>query len=508
MITLLGDQTSALNLNCKTTENISVFIDKNKHSFEEILRLQPESTYIITTRKYAEMLPIIEKGFYNILPVNSVESISERSVEIFISTKYIDNKLIISANFLSKIYSKYGAAVETIKRLLTAIKDNDMNTYTEIAQTGLTSLVDSLSSIEEMLIFSRNLVESKESYSTLVKKSEEFSKLLEQLEQTSADKKISDAEITKLQTSNKELRTIIDSHAAKTKELLTDDNLKKLPLFKKMEEESNVLQRKIAELTEQTAELKEKAELAELRAIELQNDKEKDNVISTLKTELNKVMQNGIDYSTKLPVISDNTTLSAEFVVYLKEIRSAIYINALVVWIDNYLKVNLQKKRGADKSHLIVILDSMQDSFTLQKYQKRGFSVNVRPIKSQNNLAVKNVVVTNTTSWDKLRTDLEINTYDVLVFVDRLHARQDYVKLKSCNKYYLVNTQADINDFKLLADKCIGFMDKNSLQKNLPCPGYYVYPTGDLQLYGDVNRRAGKFTQEKEIPKIFASYFG
>ena len=432
---------------------------------DDILNLaayDPAKTVVVcTTEQQSEDIKVA--GFYLTTLVASTQPTDEELEAIQVYCESINavgcdafynmEKATYDQNSITadqEIYAPGQALVE----LIDSIENCDADKFNSVVKFSLNSLKSAAVKLSKIL----NQVDGDELWEV---RAATFQKQVNELKE----------KIIELDVQNKQLASRA-ANATDNSTLLYELQQKQ----KDLESNNTLLTSKISEMTAQMAgmiskeesiALKQRADKAEAELEESnrklqkyendthlfdQDDTAKDKQIAMLKEELAKQQSSqsngGIDLS-KLPLITQNTYLKAQKIIYLKEIKELPCMNALIQWLSVYSHSNPTVSRGI--SMLTIIYDRLDNNFRVQKYSKHKFAINTVPSKG--------IVVTNTLTQAFLNNVLNIRNYDLLVVIDRLGCPAPVVDRKEAEVYYLVDSVSDFDDFKLDPNKCLFFGD-------------------------------------------------
>ena len=469
-------------------KSVEIKVIENPKSFEEIAELDPTVTIIIggETKLYKDC------GFY--YSFESASNVEELKKE------YEDK---IEAIGVYEMYSMMQAmyheeclrnddAQQSNSILLELLRAFEVNDYKEIGRILQFNLDTLLSNAERL-----NSIQSQLSKdSTFEIKAVTFEQQLKEL----TDK------YNKLAAEASELRKM---SSATAELLLTKDSLKEA------EDKCVELSKEVAELKSKLENTCSKGELDDVKEKlaqaekqlkeELKNKTEtqkttlfsesQEEIIRTLKAELQSATKNKSNITDEnLPVITDSVNLSAEHLIFIKEIKRAPYMNTLLRWVG--LKIASEKRKNKSRG-IAIVYDNITELSEV-KYNKHNFYINEEPDGSK----PFDIVITSNTELAFLRNHLHIENYTYVIIIDRLGFSKMAVNRSINTKtYYLIDSYNDISDYNLDASKCIAFFSSIEDSDKKKCV-FYVEPDGDTSYFGD--REKLKVFTSKEFVKIFS----
>ncbi len=469
MITVLGDQFGVKLPECE--EDLTLFVDIQNQPISLIAYKNPATTYVITSKSLVDSRQYICAGFYNILYNVDPRKLTLGVVHTFLQTKYEDNRIKLVVDNLIPLYTEYGTVIGCINGLLTSIETGDLAKFSQLVKFNLSTMKDSLVQIELMYGLSKAFYDDKEN--------------LESMRTATAQLSAKDVEIMQYRNKLEELNTQLTDISISLKDMTAkyrgaQEEIAELAT-KGTDIEAVTSHPAYIQLNQTLASVQEEltkvsAENASLRATSgiSANPEDgldvKDNIILQLRESLNQAqsMSWADVMLKKLPAVTSSVSLQAKKILYFKEVKPTIYINSLVRWLQAYMN---QRVAAYNKTFLIIVFDQLTDQFTCKKYDKRGWALNGPP------KANSNVVITNEVSLEFLKGTLNLQYYDYIVAIDRFHLFTDVIDTPVTERFYLINTVADMEDFKLDPDRCIGFFEwpKNS-DRPLPCK-YTIMPS-------------------------------
>lgn len=494
MLRILGKDLKSVAERIHTPVDKTLFIDIDNKSLVDILNLPTTNTYIISNRKLSDLEELITAGYFNIAIIERASQITEKFIANFINTEYYDNHIKIAAQRVTELYSATGAETQLLYQALVALKEDDVEAFTQVMATNLDGFIQSINDIGSMISYCKSVNSSSDRISDLVKKSTRIDSALNDAEQYRNLYETIKTEKTVLATDLEAAKKdVMNLQAQLNSRTITSSDVHNHIEYK-------TLNTRLETVTAERDNLKKdfdayKADVEEQAA--MLADSSKDSVIKHLRDEIRKLQMASYDeiISSRLPIFQEATTLAAEHLICFKEVRPTVYVNSMIYWISAYLKIRYARLQ--QKTYLILVLDPLVDQFTIAKYKKHGWSVNTEPA------AENHVLITNCFDYSKLKSSYHIEAYDCIICVDRTHVLKEAIKIKRCNTYYLINTTNDIGDYNLEASKCIGFFAKTPAGVS-DVPKYRIDPWTDyLCKYGDINR-SGKMMEDKIFATIFS----
>lgn len=488
MTTILGD---SINVSLPDSEDsLVVFLDISGQDPSVLLNKNPVLTYIITTKPLDDYKQLIDLGFFNIRYNVTPSKITQRYLINFLNTEYSANKISLIVESLVPIYKEYGNVANCIEALLGAIERADLETFETLVKFNLPTMRQAISKIDMMYSLAASLYEDKETIESLRASASaaestaaEFTMYTSKIDELLIEVENRKQDLAQLTSQFQEAQQEIARLSTRE---VTVDVIKQHPAFIQLESQ---LRDTVATLSTVQDKYK-KLQLATgvLNTPDCAGMDTKDKVIRQLKQDLLTATTTSWDQLTdkRIPAITDNITLAAEHILYIKEIRPTVYINGLVFWLNTYLNIKLTKERK--KSFIILLFDPLHNQYTAGKYAKRGWAINNRP------LANSNVVVTNDMSMEFLKGTLHIHEYDFIVVIDRLGLIKDVVSHKLAHRINLINTVNDITDYHLDPASCVGFWEMPANEQQ-PCK-YVIKPSDPKLFVARQDLRSYKFASD------------
>lgn len=492
MLTIYGRNIPNLGVSCSTNKNLYIDIDGKDLSEFLLLHLPVTETYIISTKGLDKFESVISAGYFNISIVEKPSQITQKYIASFISTDYNENYMKIVSKRVASLYGTSGTQVQHLADALEALRDDRAEVFSEIMSSNLFDIISSLKEISEMAVFCKSLQSNSAAYSETVKKAAKLEEALAEAERyrqlyesVRSSSSISSVKIKDLEAELEGLNTQINSRVITPEELHNNVEFK-------------ALEARLSSVTEEKLRIKKEFE-------EYKQDVE-ENYVSDgsglmklnqqLKEELRRLKERKISdtITSKLPIFTNSTMLRADSVLCFKEVRPTVYVNSLIAWLDASLRVYAKKNQ---KSYLILVVDPLADEYTERKYLKHGWSVN----KAFDKMSV---LVVPPLRFDTLKTTYHIDSYDILVCIDRCKVQADVFEMSKAKTYYLINTCSDISDFDLDGTKCICFADKipAGTKSANEVPKYHIPTWSDALCTNDMHSRIGKHAKDGVFTKI------
>lgn len=483
MVTVLGDKVNVALP--ETEDSIVLFLDINHQDIEQLSAKNPQLTYIITTRKLEEYKSLLDLGFFNIVFEVNPADVSQKYIIKFLETKYTDNRLQVIINALIPLYREYGNAVNCISALLVSIREADLEAYETLIKFNLDTMQEAVSQIELMYTLAAslysdkdNLEKMKDSIELVNRKDSDIQMYKSKIDELFISLENSRQDVSMLSSQFKEAQSQIAELSTREVDI---DAVQKHPAFVQLKQQFDTTTVALADTEEEFKKLQLAAGILNMDGEGMDT---KDKVIAQLRKDLYTVKTTSWDQlmDKQIPAVTDNVTLNAQAILYIKEVKPTIYINSLAFWLSTYLTIKYQKEQH--KTFIVIVFDPLINQFSRTKYAKRGWAINAIPN------ANTGIVVTNTVSLDFLKGTLHINEYDFVVVIDRFGLMKDVVSARIVHKYCLINTPNDIGDYCLDPQRCIGFFNVPPDQAP-PCK--YVVSTTDSKLYTmETERRSYK----------------
>lgn len=457
----------------------------NPDSLEAILEYDPTTTIIFggETEVYKSV------GFYYSFPLdenqdNVVTEYTDKIKTIGEKSCYEMHRAMYHEEVLRANREEVGSANTALLTLLHALDMQDYEKVSDILKYDMetiTKAADKLQNVYSILdkdsSWEIKALNAKQQYKDLVLKYNEVTEEVNELRKKSGTTE-------ELVLVKEELRELNEKYAKVTNELAeANANLKTMHSNAEFEE----LREKLDLAEEQLKEARKKKE-AETSYFANSEDKDKDELIAILKTQLSKVQQSsGINLEEALPIITSTLHLNANTLITLKEIKRAPYINTLVEWLR--IKATSQQAQKTGSRMLIVIYDHLTD-LNQQKYTKLRYAINAAPDPSTP------IVVTSNLTQAFLRNVLSIASYNYIVIIDRLGSFKLVTERTDSKNYFLIDSASDIDDFKLDPEKCIAYYDSKDT-----CAAD-VLPDPALATLGKRDRLF-KIRQNEKLVKLF-----
>lgn len=490
MLTVVGRPLPDLGIDVQ--DDITLYIDLDHADLNLIRQYTPQSTYVITNRNQEDMQPLLLDGYYNIRTVGSASQITPKYITQFIKTTYEENRLMKTSHCLSSLYQEHGTLMSQLHTALVALRDNDAALFSRIMSLNLYEIISSLESVNKMVTFSRSLATVEDSYTLTVEqaaKAETMQVEVERYKKLYEDERVSkrvlEADIESYKKDIAEYQEKLATQAVSVGDVHQDAE------FKALEARLGAVATQKDELANEFEEYKRDME----QRASLVDGNTQEEVIAHLREELKKAQTLAFDQivNSRMPILSEATTLGAEAVLYFKEVRPTVYLNSFVKYATSLLRIKYHKQ--LKKSYIIVILDTLCDQYTTDKYRKRGWAINSTPNPDEC------VLVTNCFDYSKLKSDYSISQYDLILVIDRTHVKTDAVQMKRAHKYYFVNTVNDIAEFGLDPAFCIGFFAKAPANATA-VPRYMTPPWDDSLAEMDTRKRCGKCSSDRILSTI------
>lgn len=478
-----------LNIQIQEDKNLYIDIDNKDISEFEALNLAAVNTYIITTKPLSEYDDLIFRGYHNILTVDKPSSITEALIGNFIKQNYEENSLKITSQRLLENYKKSGTIVQDLFNSLTALRDDDFKTFETLMSTRLLDFINELANINDMVSFCKSLQTAQVSYSDALADSHRLTNALADVEKyrslyesAKSGASLDNTELIDLRNQVEDLSARLNAHTVTKSDILNSIE------YKQLEVKLNVAEEEKAKIS------------TEFETYKLDIAKDLTAAGQAGLTELNEQLRNELrklrerkfidSVADKLPIFTNSTTLAAEKVLCIKEVRPTVYMNGLISWFSTSLKMYTKIK---NRSTLVLVVDPLTNYFEEMKYRKHGWNIgDISPDIP--------VLITPPLGFDVLKSKYQIDAYDFILCIDRCHTVKPVFDIPKAITYYLVNSCSDISDFGLDGTKCIAFMDEippiaNKSASNSP---KYHIPTWSHTLCStDFKQRTGKFAEDK-----------
>lgn len=458
----------------------------NPESLESILEYDPMTTVIFggETDVYKSV------GFYYSFPITEdkdsvVTEYTQKLETVGIDSCYEMHRAMYHEEILRTNREEVGNANVALLTLLNALDMHDFEKVADILKYNMESLTATAEKLQSVYATLDNdksweikAIEAKQQYKELALKYNQLSDEVSELRKTSGTTK----ELILLKDELQELNT---KHASVTQQLAEAlASMKTMHTHAEYEEIKEKL-----DLAEEQLKLAQKAKLEkETSFFEDKPDRDKDELIAILKTQLSEAQQsNGVNFEEALPIITSALHLNANTLVTLKEIKRAPYMMSLLEWLR--MSAVSKKTQQSGIRTLIVVYDTLTD-LNKVKYQKLGFAINEEPTPSVP------VVVTSNLSQTFLRNVLSISSYNKVIIVDRLGSFKLVTERTDSKNYFLIDSKSDIDDFKLDPKQCIAYYDSNG-----EC-AVDIVPTGTLATLSK-RERIFALTQNPNFKKLF-----
>lgn len=490
MLTVVGRPLP--NLGIDVQNDIVLYIDLDHADLNLIRQYTPRETYVITNRKREEVESLILDGYYNLRIVSSASQITSRYISQFVKTTYEENQLASMSQCLSALYHEYGTVMGQLQAALIALRDNDSATFSRIMSLNLYAMISSLEEVNKMVTFSRSLETIEENYAATVElaakaelvqaEAEHYKKMYEDEQRT---KQVLEADVDRYKQDITELQEKFAMQA------VTVGDVHQTAEYKALEARLEAITAQKDALTTEFEEYKK--DISQQAATQESNTQEE--VITHLREELKKAQTLAFDQivNSRMPIFSEATTLGAEAILYFKEVRPTVYLNSFIKYATSLLRIKYHKQ--LKKDYIIVVLDTLCDQYTVDKYRKRGWAINSIPSQDEC------VLITNCFDYSRLKSDYNISQYNLILVIDRTHVKTDAVKMKRAHKYYFINTVNDISEFGLDPAYCIGFFAKAPANA-VAVPRYLTPPWDDSLAESDTRKRCGKCSSDKILATI------
>lgn len=480
------------NLGIKIEEDKNLFLDINHGDLNQIYDLDPNTTYIITTRKLDDLEEIILAGYFNILTVSAPSKITTRVIANFITTNYGDNQLKVISERMLSLYDEYGPITNQLCSALEALRDDDVATFSRIMSINLYNILASMNDINKMAAFCKSLSTAENSYSSLVAASTKAELALADAERY---KKLYEEEKTRTHRLGLEVseykNNIVDLQGMIASDALSQPVLEHSADYVAMQTKLEALTAEKEKLALEFEEYKKSIE-EQAPLVGGESDSE---IIAHLREELRKAQTLAFDQivNSRMPIFQESTALNAEHIFYFKEIRPAVYMNSFLAYAGALLKIKY--KNIYKKEYLIIVLDTLCDQYAVSKYRKRGWAINSRPDPKNG------ILVTNCFDFSRLKSEYNVDTVDLVLVIDRTHVTTDAVQISRAHKYYFVNTINDMTDYNLEPAYCIGFLGNFQSESGV-YPKYRVDPWDPMLSTTDSRKRCGKCSNDKILETI------
>lgn len=484
MLHVYGRQLPNLRVFSEVDKNLYIDIDGADLGNFAALGLPPSNTYILTTRQIKDYDYLIKCGYYNILHVGRPSEITEALISRFIQQNYSDNHFKIVAQRISELYTKTGSAIEDLSTALAALRDDDPDVFIRMMIGNVDNFLNVMDDIKTMSIFCKSVQGVSDSYAETVQRAAKLDSALVDLEQANMRYESLRTESTLWMAERQEMQSKIESLTAQINaRTITSTEIQNSAEYISLAAQLESVISERNEIKQAFENYKQDASATE----GINDDKGLLQLISQLQEDIRRLKEKKISDSIaeKLPIFTDNTNVQAESFICFREIRPTVYINSLIMWLNSSLRVY---NRMSGKSYLILVVDQLSSYFDEAKYVKHGWNVN----KITEDMTV---LVVPPMRFDVLKSTYHIESYDVVVCIDRCHTMTPVVDMKAANTYNLINTCGDITDFGLDCTKCIAFMDK--IPAGVPqAPKYHIPTWSEALCVTDASQRVGKLGQD------------
>lgn len=477
MLHVYGKQ---INLQYNTDKDLHLYLDLGSLQLSSVMLTPKETSYVVSVRPYMKLLPVIEQGYYNVVSVPDVTMITETFLTNFLATDYEDNRLKISSIILSIEYTQHKDTATAAAKLLTAIRDNDYDTYYSVAKLNLGNIIDALADIPKLIKFSDELKATALSFDTMRQKIGSVLKLEEKLQQYEQSISTVTEELSNECATNQQLKSQLIALQSDTS--VSDELASAKQQLLKLQQEHTKLK-----LDYNTAKLK----LSRLQVEKDVSDEDLSSdakMIKRLTMQLDKIRNASADVvlAESLPIINNSTAITLSKILYLKEVRTAVYMNSLIAWLLKYISVK-------HYNGLILVYDPLYNQFDRRKYESRGWKINT--------IIDNHLMIINNLSLQYLRDTVNLNDFDKVIVIDRLHVEKDIFEHGCVSKYYLVNTINDPEEYNLPPDRCVCFSSPIQTADDR-VPKYFMTPGDATLTVTATDKRMYKIKQDGVFPSI------
>lgn len=195
------------------------------------------------------------------------------------------------------------------------------------------------------------------------------------------------------------------------------------------------------------------------------------------------------DFDGILPVIMNKQALTAKNIITLKEVGSIPYLEDIVVYLTAKLTLAL-KDYGVKPC--VVILDPLTDKNRVERYKRMGIAINEEP--HFNNTPVSMLGVTNTLSYIDLKQKYNLNSYKLILFVDRYAGTKEYVSRDDITRFSITPTADYCSQVKTDTEHTLLTYKEDGNPNSLDIPTSFIK--------GDSKTRIAYLSQEKAYAKV------
>ena len=497
MIRVVGKLPKSIDVSGINLDRVLVLMFDGSPLDVDIHGVDPRITYIITNRRREQMAEYLDEGFYCVAFGVEYADLTYDMIYEFLLTDYELNSQMYKSSRLHDLYKNKLSLFDAIMTILVSIRNRDAASLTSAVKYNLEDAISGLNDIRNIIEFSQDMTGIQGKFQALEAKVKELTEnaktanpeamemaqaSIQQL-QSALDKKQQEIDI--LTSDNKDLSDKVNSLQAAGSDVVPASKFNQLMADKQLVDQQLAVAR-----TEKASLEQRLAAVDKVAAVSTPTDAfGQAALIESLKQELEltKKVSPAEKVMGMLPIITDQLALKTPYVLQLKEIKPAVYMNSLIRWTVLMLKSGFVRSKG--KAPLILVFDNLMDQFRINKYQKHGFAINSVP--NPPNF----VVVTNDLSILFLKEVLKIQKYDFVMVIDRLGALRSVANSDKTLTYYLIDSPEDISDFSLDPQACIGFYKNDGSCK------YFTEPSPDTALIkGD--RRVSRVGQNGWITEI------
>lgn len=188
--------------------------------------------------------------------------------------------------------------------------------------------------------------------------------------------------------------------------------------------------------------------------------------------ELQNQLKSKSSGAVQMPIIADDVKLSDANVIVLREVKTAVYMNKLLEFIQNTYRLH-QRTQG--KKCLLLVLDPLTDEFREMKYRKHKYPINTYS---------KEIPMLITDKEKPFITSiLDLSTFDEITIVDRYMKLAPAVKRTDITTYFLVDSFNDSVDYNLSRSQCVAYVNSEENRFN-----YVVDPAVDISQYSPTEK--------------------
>ena len=195
------------------------------------------------------------------------------------------------------------------------------------------------------------------------------------------------------------------------------------------------------------------------------------------------------DFDGILPVVMDKQALTAKNIITFKEVGCIPYLEDIIVYLT--AKITIALKDYSIKP-CVVILDPLTDKNRVERYKRMGVTINEEP--KFNHTPVSMVGVTNTLSYIDLRQNYNLNSYKLIIFVDRYAGNQDYVKRADITRYSITPTADYLAQVRTDKEHTLLTYKEDGNINSIDIPASFIK--------GDDKTRMSYLTQMKAYSKV------